>query len=78
MRLTERDVHFRARYWCGLIAGLGNKEAVAGAKGFVVSALRAAYPVGKGKGAYESLVWFGIGVGVVALRNVTSPAGRNF
>ncbi len=50
---------FSSALLCGLIAGLGKKEAVAGAKGFVVSALRAAYPVGKGKGPMNHLFRLG-------------------
>jgi hydroxymethylpyrimidine/phosphomethylpyrimidine kinase len=46
---------FSSALLCGLIAGLSNEEAVAGAKEFVVSALRAAYPVGKGKGPMNHL-----------------------
>ena len=46
---------FSSALLCGLIAGLSKKDAVAGAKQFVVSALRAAYPVGKGKGPLNHL-----------------------
>jgi hydroxymethylpyrimidine/phosphomethylpyrimidine kinase len=46
---------FSSALLSGLIAGLSKKDAVAGAKEFVVSAMRAAYPVGKGKGPLNHL-----------------------
>jgi hydroxymethylpyrimidine/phosphomethylpyrimidine kinase len=50
---------FSSALLCGTIAGLGAEEAVAGAKAFVVNALRAAYPVGKGKGPMNHLFRLG-------------------
>jgi hydroxymethylpyrimidine/phosphomethylpyrimidine kinase len=41
---------FSSALLCGLVAGLSKTAAVTEAKQFVVSALRSAYPVGKGKG----------------------------
>jgi hydroxymethylpyrimidine/phosphomethylpyrimidine kinase len=46
---------FSSALLCGLVAGLSKRQAVAGAKEFVVSALRAAYPVGRGKGPMNHL-----------------------
>jgi hydroxymethylpyrimidine/phosphomethylpyrimidine kinase len=41
---------FSSALLCELISGLAAREAVAAAKAYVTEALRAAYPVGKGKG----------------------------
>jgi hydroxymethylpyrimidine/phosphomethylpyrimidine kinase len=41
---------FSTALLCGLISGLDSREAVSAAKAYVTEALRAAYPVGKGKG----------------------------
>jgi hydroxymethylpyrimidine/phosphomethylpyrimidine kinase len=49
---------FSTALLCGLISGLSSKEAVAAAKAYVTEALRAAYPVGKGKGPMNHLYRF--------------------
>jgi hydroxymethylpyrimidine/phosphomethylpyrimidine kinase len=41
---------FSTALLCGLISGLDSTEAASAAKAYVTEALRAAYPVGKGKG----------------------------
>jgi hydroxymethylpyrimidine/phosphomethylpyrimidine kinase len=41
---------FSTALLCGLISGLDSREAASAAKAYVTEALRAAYPVGKGKG----------------------------
>ncbi len=41
---------FSTALLCGLISGLDPREAAAAAKAYVTEALRAAYPLGKGKG----------------------------
>ena len=49
---------FSSALLCGLISGLGSKEAVSAAKAYVTEALRAAYPIGKGKGPMNHLFRF--------------------
>ena len=54
-RIATNSTHgtgcaFSTAILCGLVSGLNPKEAVASAKAYVTEALRAAYPVGKGKG----------------------------
>jgi hydroxymethylpyrimidine/phosphomethylpyrimidine kinase len=59
-RIATNSTHgtgcaFSTAMLCGLISGLNPKEAVASAKAYVTEALRAAYPVGKGKGPMNHL-----------------------
>jgi hydroxymethylpyrimidine/phosphomethylpyrimidine kinase len=49
---------FSSALLCGLISGSTAKEAVAAAKAYVTEALRAAYPLGKGKGPMNHLYRF--------------------
>ncbi len=49
---------FSSALLCGLISGLGAREAVVAAKAYVTEALRSAYPVGKGKGPMNHLYRF--------------------
>ena len=49
---------FSTAMLCGLISGLNPKDAVAAAKVYVADALRAAYPIGKGKGPMNHLFRF--------------------
>lgn len=49
---------FSSALLCGLISGQSAGEAVAAAKSYVTGALRAAYPVGKGKGPLNHLFPF--------------------
>jgi hydroxymethylpyrimidine/phosphomethylpyrimidine kinase len=49
---------FSSAMLCGLISGQGPEQAVAAAKAYVTEALRAAYPVGKGKGPMNHLFSF--------------------
>jgi hydroxymethylpyrimidine/phosphomethylpyrimidine kinase len=49
---------FSSALLCGLISGLGSREAVAAAKEYVTKALRSAYPIGKGKGPMNHLYRF--------------------
>ncbi len=49
---------FSSALLCGLISGLGAREAVASAKAYVTEALRSAYPIGKGKGPMNHLYRF--------------------
>jgi hydroxymethylpyrimidine/phosphomethylpyrimidine kinase len=53
---------FSSALLCGLISGLGAREAVAAAKGYVTEALRSAYPVGKGQGPMNHLYEFDPGM----------------
>jgi hydroxymethylpyrimidine/phosphomethylpyrimidine kinase len=53
---------FSSALLCGLISGLGAREAVAAAKAYVTEALRSAYPVGKGKGPMNHLYQFDPGI----------------
>ncbi len=46
---------FSSALLCGLVHGLALDEAVAGAKAYVHAALRAAYPIGKGRGPLHHL-----------------------
>lgn len=50
---------FSSALLCGLISGASAAEAVAAAKAYVTEALRAAYPVGKGKGPMNHFYRFG-------------------
>jgi hydroxymethylpyrimidine/phosphomethylpyrimidine kinase len=49
---------FSSALLCGLISGVNPGSAVAAAKAYVTEALRAAYPVGKGKGPLNHLFRF--------------------
>lgn len=49
---------FSSALLCGIISGLGAREAATAAKAYVTEALRAAYPVGKGKGPMNHLFRF--------------------
>jgi hydroxymethylpyrimidine/phosphomethylpyrimidine kinase len=49
---------FSSALLCGLILGRNSEDAVADAKAYVTEALRAAYPVGKGKGPMNHLFRF--------------------
>jgi hydroxymethylpyrimidine/phosphomethylpyrimidine kinase len=62
-RIATNSTHgtgcaFSTAMLCGLISGLNPKDAVASAKAYVTEALRAAYPVGKGKGPMNHLFRF--------------------
>jgi hydroxymethylpyrimidine/phosphomethylpyrimidine kinase len=59
-RIATNSTHgtgcaFSTAMLCGLISGLNPKNAVASAKAYVTEALRAAYPIGKGKGPMNHL-----------------------
>jgi hydroxymethylpyrimidine/phosphomethylpyrimidine kinase len=62
-RIATNSTHgtgcaFSSAMLCGLISGLNPKDAVASAKTYVTEALRAAYPIGKGKGPMNHLFRF--------------------
>jgi hydroxymethylpyrimidine/phosphomethylpyrimidine kinase len=49
---------FSSALLCALISGLGPRQAVAAAKAYVTDALRAAYPIGEGRGPMNHLYRF--------------------
>jgi hydroxymethylpyrimidine/phosphomethylpyrimidine kinase len=53
---------FSSALLCGLISGLGAREAVTAAKAYVSEALRSAYPVGRGKGPMNHQYQFDPGI----------------
>lgn len=62
-RIATNSTHgtgcaFSTAMLCGLISGLNPKDAVASAKAYVTEALRAAYPIGEGKGPMNHLFRF--------------------
>lgn len=62
-RIATNSTHgtgcaFSTALLCGLISGLNPKDAVASAKAYVTEALRAAYPIGEGKGPMNHLFRF--------------------
>jgi hydroxymethylpyrimidine/phosphomethylpyrimidine kinase len=62
-RIATNSTHgtgcaFSTAMLCGLISGLNPKDAVASAKAYVTEALRAAYPIGEGKGPVNHLFRF--------------------
>jgi hydroxymethylpyrimidine/phosphomethylpyrimidine kinase len=62
-RIATNSTHgtgcaFSTAMLCGLISGLNPRDAVASAKAYVTEALRAAYPIGEGKGPMNHLFRF--------------------